>query len=65
MFGVRREGITVAAQKLAKRDLIKNVRGAITVLNRIGLEDAVCECYGVVNTEYIRLLGRGISRTFV
>lgn len=65
MLGVRREGVTLAAQKLAKRGLIKNVRGAITVVNRMGLEDAVCECYGVVNTEYIRLLGRGTSRSFV
>ena len=64
MLGVRREGVTLAAQKLAKRHLIKNVRGTITVIDRQGLEDAVCECYAVVNTEYNRLLGRGISRTF-
>lgn len=64
MLGVRREGITLAAQKLAKRKLIKNVRGSITVLDRLGLEAAVCECYLVVNDEYNRLLGRGISRTF-
>lgn len=64
MLGVRREGVTLAAQKLAKKNLIKNVRGTITVLDRQGLEDTVCECYEVVNTEYNRLLGRGISRTF-
>lgn len=64
MLGVRREGITLAAQKLAKRKLIKNVRGTITVIDRSGLEEAVCECYAVVNAEYNRLLGRGISRTF-
>ncbi len=64
MLGVRREGVTYAAQKLAKRDLIKNVRGSITVLNRMGLEDTVCECYRVVNTEYNRLLGLGMNRTF-
>ena len=64
MLGVRREGITLAAQKLAKRKLIKNVRGTITVIDRQGLEEAVCECYEVVNNEYNRLLGRGISRTF-
>ncbi len=64
MLGVRREGVTLAAQKLAKRKLIKNLRGTITVIDRQGLEDAVCECYEVVNTEYNRLLGRGISRTF-
>ena len=64
MLGVRREGVTRAAQKLAERKLIINKRGTITVIDRQGLESAVCECYAVVNTEYNRLLGRGISRTF-
>jgi CRP-like cAMP-binding protein len=64
MLGVRREGVTLAAQKLAKQKLIKNVRGTIMIVDRQGLEEAVCECYQVVNTEYDRLLGRGISRTF-
>ena len=64
MLGVRREGVTLAAQKLSALGLIKNVRGTMTILNRQGLENAVCECYKVVNNEYNRLLGRGISRTF-
>lgn len=64
MLGVRREGVTTAAVKLVKRNLIKNVRGTITVLDRQGLEDLVCECYAVVNAEYDRLLGRGMARTF-
>lgn len=64
MLGVRREGVTLAAQKLANRKLIKNIRGTIMVVDRQGLEEAVCECYDVVNNEYNRLLGRGISRSF-
>ena len=64
MIGVRREGITMAARKLAEKKLIKNVRGSITILDRQGLEKAVCECYNVVNNEYNRLLSRGVSRTF-
>lgn len=64
MLGVRREGITVAAQKLAGKKLIKNRRGTIEIVDRLGLEDAACECYDIVNAEYNRLLGRGISRTF-
>ncbi|MDQ3063883.1 MAG: Crp/Fnr family transcriptional regulator [Acidobacteriota bacterium] len=64
MLGVRRECVTLAAQKLAKRKLIENVRGTITVIDRQGLEEAVCECYKVVINEYNRLLGTGISRTF-
>src|SRR6476660_2308403 len=54
MLGVRREGVTLAAQRLGGRGLIKNIRGTITVLDRQGLEQAVCECYEVVNTEYAR-----------
>lgn len=64
MLGVRREGVTLAAKKLAERGLIKNVRGSITLLDRRGLEAMVCECYEVVNAEYNRLLSRGIGRTF-
>ncbi|HQZ95297.1 MAG TPA: Crp/Fnr family transcriptional regulator [Pyrinomonadaceae bacterium] len=65
MLGVRREGVTLAAQKLVARKLIQSVRGTMTIIDRPGLENAVCECYKVVNDEYNRLLGRGISRTFV
>jgi hypothetical protein len=64
MLGVRREGITLAAKKLAARNLIANKRGTVTVIDRQGLEAASCECYAIVNAEYNRLLGRGISRTF-
>lgn len=64
MLGVRREGITLAAKKLAARKLIANKRGTVTVIDRQGLEAASCECYAIVNAEYNRLLGRGISRTF-
>jgi CRP-like cAMP-binding protein len=64
MLGVRREGITLAAQKLAAKKLITNKRGTMTIIDRQGLEAAVCECYKVVNKEYDRLLGRGMSRTF-
>jgi len=65
MLGVRREDVTLVAQKLAKRKLIKNVRGTITVIDRQGLEEAVCECYEVVNNEYNRLLGRDMPRTLL
>lgn len=64
MLGVRREGITLAAKKLAARKLIVNKRGTVTVIDRKGLEAASCECYAIVNSEYNRLLGRGLSRTF-
>ena len=56
MLGVRREGITDAARKLQSAGLIEYHRGHITLLDRQGLEDNVCECYGVVKKEYDRLL---------
>ena len=56
MLGVRREGVTEAAQRLQKLGLIHYVRGRITVLDRVGLEHRTCECYAVVKKEYGRLL---------
>jgi CRP-like cAMP-binding protein len=56
MLGVRREGVTEAAGALQNVGLIKYQRGKITVLDRPGLEDRVCECYQVVKTEFDRLL---------
>ncbi len=56
MLGVRREGVTEAAKKLQQAGLIEYRRGHITVLNRPGLEQRVCECYQVVKTEFDRLL---------
>jgi len=56
MLGVRREGVTEAAGKLQRAGLIDYSRGRITVLDRPGLEERVCECYQVVKTEFDRLL---------
>jgi len=56
MLGVRREGVTAGALRLQKAGLIRYARGRITVLDRLGLEQRVCECYKVVKLEYDRLL---------
>ena len=56
MLGVRREGVTEAAGKLQGYGYISYRRGHITVLDRVGLESKVCECYGVVKKEFARLL---------
>ena len=56
MLGVRREGVTEAAQKLQGAGLIRYRRGHITVIDRAGLERRTCECYAVVKKEYDRLL---------
>ncbi|MDB5827934.1 MAG: hypothetical protein JWQ73_2154 [Variovorax sp.] len=54
--GVRREGISEAANKLKQSNLIRYARGRITILDRPGLEARTCECYAVVKEEYDRLL---------
>ncbi|MEO8742118.1 MAG: Crp/Fnr family transcriptional regulator [Lysobacteraceae bacterium] len=56
MLGVRREGVTEAAGNLERAGLIHYRRGHITALDRPGLEQRTCECYGVVKREYDRLL---------
>ena len=62
MLGVRREGVTEAAHKLQEAGLIRYARGHISVLDRVGLEKRVCECYGVVKKEYDRLLPTTVGR---
>ena len=56
MLGVRREGVAEAAGQLQRARLIHYSRGHIEVLDRLGLEKAVCECYAVVKLEFDRLL---------
>lgn len=59
MLGGRRESVTVAAGRLQDAGLIQYARGHIKIIDRKGLEAAVCECYQIVKTEGERLLGSG------
>lgn len=57
ILGVRREGVSVAAHRLQRDGLIQYQRGRITIVDRLGLEARVCECYRVVKAESDRLMG--------
>jgi len=59
MLGVQRSTVTVAAGELQRQGLIGYSRGRIHILNRAGLAAKTCECYGIVNAAYDRLLKKG------
>jgi len=56
MLGVRRAGVTEAANTLQQAGLIRCTRGKITILNREELQAASCECYEIIQGEFARLL---------
>jgi CRP-like cAMP-binding protein len=57
MLGVRRSTVSVAASTLQKAGVIRYQHGRITIVDRTGLENAACECYEAVASEYRRLFG--------
>ncbi|HLL27451.1 MAG TPA: Crp/Fnr family transcriptional regulator [Xanthobacteraceae bacterium] len=48
MLGVRRSSVSVAAHELQHAGLITYSRGRIQILDREGMEECACECYGAV-----------------
>jgi CRP-like cAMP-binding protein len=57
MLGTRRSRVSEAAIILQNAGLIRYSRGIITILDRDGLEEFVCECYEIVRAESERLFG--------
>jgi CRP-like cAMP-binding protein len=52
MLGVRRSGVTLAATAFSDAGFIKYSRGAMTILDRAGLEKEACECYAVERRQF-------------
>jgi CRP-like cAMP-binding protein len=57
MLGVRRASVTEVLRPLQNDGLIRASRGKVVILDSKRLADASCECYGVIRSEYQRLLG--------
>ncbi len=57
MLGVQRASVSIAATLLRKAGLIRYQRGAVTVTDRAGLEEAACECYGATQNQLTKLFG--------
>lgn len=57
MLGARRSGVTIAAATLQQAGFIRYAHGHIVILDRPGLEEASCECYGVAREQFGPLLG--------
>ncbi|MGC2476112.1 MAG: Crp/Fnr family transcriptional regulator [Candidatus Sulfotelmatobacter sp.] len=51
MLGTRRSSVTVSAGTLQKAGLISYTRGSVTILNRRRLEQAACDCYGLLRQQ--------------
>jgi DNA-binding transcriptional regulator YhcF (GntR family) len=62
MLGVQRTGVTAAAGALQRAGLIRYKRGTVTIIDRRGLMQRSCECYGVSKREFDRLLGERATR---
>jgi len=56
MLGIGRPAVTVVAGTLQTAGLIRVGPDGITVLDRAGLEEAACDCYGRVRRAFERLL---------
>jgi len=51
MLGTRRSSVTVAAGILQRAGLIAHTRGDVEIINRRKLEEAACECYGLMQQQ--------------
>ena len=56
LLGVRRVGITKAANSLQQKNLISYRRGDIKIVDRTGLEAAACGCYQANKKAYDQIL---------
>jgi hypothetical protein len=56
MLSVQRNIVSAVTRTFQTAGLIWQSRGSVTVIDRIGLEETACECYGRIRRIYERLL---------
>jgi CRP-like cAMP-binding protein len=57
MLGVQRPSVSLVASTFQQAGLIRYHRGHMEILDRLGLEDASCECYAIVKEQFDQMLG--------
>ena len=67
LLGVRRASVTECLDVLEKEGCIRNARGAIHIHDTAMLRDMSCDCFNLIEREYLRLLspipaGRTVPR---
>jgi CRP-like cAMP-binding protein len=63
MLGATRPSVSLAAATLRDAGVIDYQRGQVTIIDRRRLEEAACECYGVIAAEYERSTGTRLRRS--
>jgi CRP-like cAMP-binding protein len=58
MLGVQRSTVSLVTSALQNAGLIEQGRGVITVMDRPGLEQADCGCYGIMRQRFEQILRR-------
>jgi CRP-like cAMP-binding protein len=56
MLGTGRSGVSIASGTLQEAGFIRYGNGVVTIRDRVGLENAACECYAVARTQFEGLL---------
>ncbi|MGC1782370.1 MAG: Crp/Fnr family transcriptional regulator [Acidobacteriaceae bacterium] len=62
MLGVHRPSISIAASTLKNAGLIRYERGTLTVLDSKGLAEGCCECYGIIEAQFEKALGKPVRK---
>jgi CRP-like cAMP-binding protein len=62
ILGSRRATVTLSAESLRAAGLISYARGRVTIIDRVGLETAACECYRAITLELDGVVRRAHER---